>query len=466
MMPLSAKSYWLTLAGLVLFELLSWLAYSTPGLMAVFFWAAVAAMMFLAWYRPTWVALAGLAELVVGSKGYLLFTTFRGQAVSLRMILFVGLVLSLIRLWPKLNFDWPKNLAGPLVALLVWVGVMTTWGVIRGNALGAVYTDVNAFLYALVFFGWWLVLRQRPMWRQDIFAMLLAGGTLIGIKSWVMMVLFGQNVSAVPEIYRWIRNTGVGEITLISGNVYRVFFQSQVYALLVFTVTFIGYVWHQVPRWWAWPLIGSALGLYLSLSRSFWLGLLVALVVIAVMLVRQKGWLSLKRFWLLLPLSLCVWLFNSWAINWPYVFTPIGRAPQANSILSRLTGTSSAQAATARRNQIQPLLAAISHHPVIGSGFGTSVTYYSTDPRVKGWRTTTAFELGYLDLVLKMGLVGLGLYAWWLWSISRQLAKSHWLIYFLPGLVALVVTHLTSPYLNHPLGLGWLALVSLYAADR
>ena len=461
----SQKSFWRVLGGLVLIELLSWWAYSTAGMMNLVFIALSLVILGLAVWRPSWVALAGLTELVVGSKGYLFFTTFHGQGISIRMVLFVGLIIGVLRSWKSLRWDFPPQLTRPLIALLVWVGLMAGWGIVHHNGFNAVYTDANAFLYAGVFFGWWWLIRPRTEWRTEVMTILLAGATLVGVKSWLMMMLFGQNFHFLPELYKWVRNTGVGEITLIIGNIYRIFFQSQVYGLLIFLVSFADYLWRLVPRWWAWPLIGSSLGLYISLSRSFWLGLIAGLLVLAVLLVQQHGWLSLKRLWLLIPLGLAIWLFNSWAVNWPYVYPPAGHGQKTNTVLARLTGTGSAQAATARKNQIQPLLQAIKKNPIIGSGFGTAVTYYSTDPRVKGWRTTTAFELGYLDLWLKIGLVGLVLYAWWIWQILKKLRSGQWFVLLAPATIALVVTHLTSPYLNHPLGLGWLALVALYAAD-
>jgi O-antigen ligase len=150
-----------------------------------------------------------------------------------------------------------------------------------------------------------------------------------------------------------------------------------------------------------------------------------------------------------------------WAISFP-AFTLHG---QANAVVSRFNGAGSADAATARRNQIKPLFTAVADHPILGSGFGKTVTYFSTDPTIQGYRTTTAFELGYLDLWLKLGLVGVIIYVWWIIGLWKKIAKTMWSIPFIIAGVALVVIHLTSPYLNHPLGLGWLMLTSLFAYD-
>ena len=57
---------------------------------------------------------------------------------------------------------------------------------------------------------------------------------------------------------------------------------------------------------------------------------------------------------------------------------------------------------------LRPLVNKISVHPVLGSGFGSRITYKTSDPRAlaehpDGFYTTTAFEWGYLDMILEFG---------------------------------------------------------------
>ena len=118
------------------------------------------------------------------------------------------------------------------------------------------------------------------------------------------------------------------------------------------------------------------------------------------------------------------------------------------------------------------MLEAIQQAPLAGSGLGTHVTYTTSDPRYIDTHgtnqvSTYAFEWGWLDLLIKFGLVGtlifallLGLLARDLWHAATAHPAKAWLyLGLLATLLALVIAHAFSPYLNHPLGWGTLALL-------
>jgi hypothetical protein len=128
-------------------------------------------------------------------------------------------------------------------------------------------------------------------------------------------------------------------------------------------------------------------------------------------------------------------------------------------------------------------------HPLLGSGFGTAVTYQTHDPRLLadnpgGQYRTTAFEWGYSDLWLKFGVLGILAYGWFMFALVRPLCavvrrargampsssageisqenvRALVAAGALLALAALLATHLFSPYLNHPLGIGMLMMVAV-----
>jgi O-antigen ligase len=134
---------------------------------------------------------------------------------------------------------------------------------------------------------------------------------------------------------------------------------------------------------------------------------------------------------------------------------------------------SNRDAATASRWSLLPKLnEKILNAPILGNGFGTSVTYQSSDPRIisstGGAYTTSAFEWGYHDILVKMGLVGIAAYGFLLYAIFIELKSAAprertWLI---PAFVALLLINFVSPYLNHPLGIGFLALLLALGAHK
>lgn len=458
-----ARLFGILVVWLAALEFSSWMSFQYPVAMPVVASVILLTLVAIGIKWPWVPALASLAELTIGGKGYLWFWTIGEFRVSFRLALFVVLVG--LAFWQVMkNRRWPKiPVLIPASIYLGWVMVMALVGGIHGYGWTNVFLDANGFLFLGSLLTWTVLFPTRSDWKDLALTVLLAGVTWLGIKSGILVYLFSHQPGNIQEIYRWVRNSGVGEVTLIREPAYRVFFQSHVYSLFVWLVTLAGFVWGKAARWWMWPMIASAFGIYLSLSRSFWLGLVAGLIILLVLSIRQLGIGQLKRWLIILPVAASVWLLTTWAYQWPYIFPAPGfGAP--NLVVSRLTATEARAASNARINQLEPLQAAIVKSPIMGYGFGKTLRYYSTDPRVRGWRTTAAFELGYHDLVLKYGLIGLGILVWLLWQSLKIIRASRQGYLWIGGLTALMVLHATTPYLNHPLGLGWLTLATIYAA--
>lgn len=151
---------------------------------------------------------------------------------------------------------------------------------------------------------------------------------------------------------------------------------------------------------------------------------------------------------------------------------PSVRSQTSFQDMLRSRSVSDRDAATASRWSLLPKLnEKIKESPIFGNGFGTSVTYQSSDPRIisttGGSYTTSAFEWNYQDILVKMGLLGLLAYGYLLYAIFLVLLKAEpkerlWLI---PSFFALLALNALSPFLNHPLGIGYLALL-LALAER
>ncbi|MFH1711940.1 MAG: hypothetical protein ABH846_01745, partial [Patescibacteria group bacterium] len=128
--------------------------------------------------------------------------------------------------------------------------------------------------------------------------------------------------------------------------------------------------------------------------------------------------------------------------------------------------------AISSRWQLLPeMMKSIAKSPIIGSGFGTEVTFISDDPRVRainpsGEWTTYRFEWGYQDIWLKMGLLGLIAFGWYAVLIIQAIRftmKKHGHVWLTIGLgasvLALFVANVFTPFLNHPIGIITMLLI-------
>lgn len=472
-------------------------------------------------------------ELVIGSFGRELELSIGGFDISIRMVLWlvVLLVWAIQKKGVRNLFEFKKipdtffqsKLFKPYLVLVLVLGWGIVWGMIRGNGLGAVFSDTNNYLYFALIFPVYDVLRSQDALRRLGIVIALATGYL-ATKSIILFYIFSHELFRLQDsLYTWSRASHLAEITNVdpAAILSRVFMQSQIWLVFGFFVllgvlymslrvertreakqsyhrnednhskglpkqvdkiatSFMGY--HSLLAMTIGLLILSLTAIIASFSRSFWLAMVITFVVLVIVLfaVMRERLKTVGRFIALTAGTgvLAVGLVLV-AMQFPI---PAGNA-DADVIKNRAGKFTGEAAVSSRYAQIKPLLESIKIHPVLGSGFGTSVTYESQDPRVlknnpDGQYTTTAFELGWLEMWLKIGLLGVGAYLYLFWRIfklglrqitchpdraySRVEGSSRYLILgALAGLAAVALTHGVSPYLNHPLGIGIVMLVTV-----
>jgi hypothetical protein len=124
-----------------------------------------------------------------------------------------------------------------------------------------------------------------------------------------------------------------------------------------------------------------------------------------------------------------------------------------------------------------PMFSTIVESPLVGHGFGKAVTFESDDPRIRsispdGTWSTTSMEWGWLELWIKMGVVGPLAFFYAAYELVRRLWSYQWTqqawmgLALITGLVFIYSTHFFSPYLNHPIGLGYLLFLIPFLPDK
>jgi hypothetical protein len=498
-------------------ELLSLLSFKVALLSGIFFVIVVIVVLMFTLYKLEYGLLIALAELMIGSQGYLFYLDLPGFRVSMRLAIFLIVffvwLFKYSRLHDSFNLLKRDRLAQTFLAFLAFIALGVINGLFHGNGFKNVFFDVNGYLYFGLFFVYLEVFKSKRQ-VDNFLKIFFAALTYVSLKIFFTLYLFSHSIPYLTDyFYHWIRDTRVGEITYAGANFFRIFFQSQIWGLIgVFVVVCLiignfagnkpevtgGDGGHGGNRSFAWlrmtgkrlRLLMERLGLgqgtfgmtkylfgllvfietsiLISFSRSFWLGGVVGMLALFVYLIFIAR-LNLKKFAQAVGL-----IFGSAALSLVLLFSianfPLPKPSaefSAQLLGGRLFSFYGEAGASSRWNQLPVLIEKIKESPLIGSGFGTTATYKSNDPRIKteanpeGWYTTYTFEWGYLDTVTEIGSIGLLVYL----VLIGQIMYSGWprrknflVAGLLIGIIALLATNMFSPYLNHPLGIGYLLL--------
>lgn len=440
-------------------------------------------------YRSEYGLLVLLSELFIGSMGHFFYLELQEARLPLRIGMFAALmsVFSIQFIWQifkkrgqSVYWQSLSSFKGwrPyfLLAGVIFIAFLNAWW--QGNNPGIIFSDLNGWLYLSIIIPVVAVYGQPAAGALErLKTIFLASVLWLSVKTLFILFIFAHDASVAPALYYWLRRILGGEVTVAVAGWPRVFIQGQVFVVIAYLLVF-----------WLRPTLENLKGLFtkkqlpalllasllfstvlISLSRSFWVGLASALFLSGAVLLWREKW---KGFYLGVA-----WLAVSFVFSLTIIYglmaIPYNRMPNANlgqSLIDRVTDGN--EPAAASRWALLPVLwQEISDAPILGRGYGATVTYFSRDPRVlainpSGEYTTYAFEWGYLDIWLKLGFIGLAAYLWLLasliWSAAKKSSRSSDKLYLGlgVGLFFLAVTNFFTPYLNHPLGLGYLALSS------
>ena len=473
---LFSKNFKITFLLIVIFEILSFWSHLLNWLNVIIFLFILLITLIFSLKKIEYGFYVVLVELLAASKGYLFYLDIYDIKISIRLGIFlIIMAVWCVKIFKKQGLEFFKKQNQYLYYYLV-LGLFVFLGLLNGlinQQFNNTFFDFNGWLYFAYLPVFFSVLLNKTI-IKNFLSILFAGVTYICLKTLVLLLIFAHGFGLPLEIiYKWVRNSGVGEITYVSGNFYRIFMQAQIYVLigLLLSLTIILFSkkiqLNKISIKYLYSIsILSSVSILASLSRSFWVGLFVSVILLFIFYIfyqRPKFFVLIKLVSVFLViLVLEVAFLNVITLNF-----------DSSLIKDRLNDPTQDAAGSSRVAQLKPLWQAINKEPVLGSGFGMTVSYISDDPRVKnaspdGLYTTYAFEWGYLDIWLKIGILGLLSYLLVLGKVIKdclliieQKQPESWLILGLGlSFSALIVTSIFSPYLNHPLGIGYLIILS------
>ncbi len=467
---------------LFLIELISIFGYLIPNVRQVSFIVLAVLFLITSLINLRFGLLIIISELIIGSKGYLFYFETNGIIISIR----IAFWLIIMSVWLAKFFislseqkKW-KKYSLPFIFYLFFL--ILGWGIINGfinkNSLNNIFFDFNNWLYFALIFPFWNIFKNK---QNDIWQVIIASLSWLIFKTYILLFIFSHNIpGTINMLYRWVRTTGIGEITLIQGGFYRIFFQSHIYILLAFFVILFFTAEAIKNKINTKELIIKHLSLLtillsiilLCFSRSFWAGLIVGLFFSGIYLFWKYGWRTPgKTFGLIFASAILSIALIAIIVKFPYP-NPLGGFSTTNLIKERAGQIYGEAAVSSRWNLLPKLWFEIKNSPIIGKGFGATVTYTSNDPRIleqdsTGAYTTYAFEWGWLDIWLKIGFIGIIIYMLFILKIIKfglpaLKNEQNLSIGLLLGIIVLITVHFFTPYLNHPLGIGFLIFSFLY----
>lgn len=473
------KPFWLTLGLLALVFGVSIVVFKTAFVLPVMLVLMIATFCIAVWRLEYGLAIA-FAELFANSHGHLLTADVHGFPLSLRVAVFLSVMSAWVVLigLRKIRFTFTDARLTPFLVLACAVMLGFVQGFLR-NDHGNAFDDGNAYVlvaYILPILSVsWDATKQRLL--LQVFA---AAATWICILTIGLVFIFSHvHEALLVSTYKFIRDTRTGELTKMDVGYFRVFIQAQL-SVAAMALILSAWTWvNKNRRGWVW--LSSVLALcdaimIASLSRSFWFGLLTGLVVELVLFfisTKPKGRDFVRPTVVHIAAMISGMILFVGILAFPLPET-LSRFPlNIFEIGKSRSGLGSDDAAvSSRKALLDPMLNEIKDHPLLGQGFGTEIRYATSDPRMlsmfsKDGKTITtyAFEWGWLELWLKVGIPGLIAFVWLFIASVKGLApylrgEQRWLgIGFIAVLAMLYVTHIFSPYLNHPLGLGLLLFV-------
>ncbi len=459
-------------------EMLSFLGYYYQIINFISFFAISAIIFILSLRKLEYGLFALLAELMIGSFGYLFYFENNGFKISIR----VALWLIIMSVWlanqitkfiktKKFEIDFFRSsYLFYFLFLFIFIIFGAINGFARGNLFNNIFFDSNNWLYFLLIFPIFSVFQDNNNLKiaKRIF---LACVIWISAKTIILAYIFSHNfIFFIPDLYLWVRRSGAGEITQVVTGFSRIFMQSHIFVLIGF-FALLFYLLKSIiakNKFIAYHVFLPALFLsviVISFSRSFWIGLAAGgfffwMAAIFKLKITLKKFISLNLIALsaaILSLALAFLI-----IKFPYP-APAGNFDAANLLSRRASQISSEAGVSSRWRLLPQLWKEIKKSPISGQGLGATVTYQSYDPRVletssQGEYTTYAFEWGWLDIWLKLGILGLTAYIILFIKLIFDGLKinSRLSLSLAAGLIIIFFVSVFSPYANHPLGIGYI----------
>jgi len=389
-------------------------------------------MSVVGYFTPTVALSLFVVELSYGAFGRMI----AWGNVSLRMVLFGGFILGYVCRFLVGHEKIPRVAIWDYIFLLI-----CSFGVLRGlyvgNTVPAIIADSNAYVFVPFF---WILRGYLIRHTSHFFSLLVTSSIFFSFKLLLVFIYFtGGTPIADNMVYVYLRDTRVFEVTAITDQVSRVFSS----ALFIITIPYLFLVSQKLTKVRFMLLAVCGAALLIGFSRSLLIGLFVAILYLS--------FFEYKVFLRAVLSSIVGFLLVIFCMalgGYQGDYTALWR--------SRTFDVSTEVATVSRFQQLPVLWNAISTEPLFGRGFGTALSIDTAQSQNDGVVVKTSFEWGYLDSFVKLGLLSLFLsYCLFRLACGGETKTARAIT------LTVLITHIFTPLLFHPLGMWMLVVASL-----
>ena len=350
-------------------------------------------------------------EFVLGGLGHILGLPIRKGLFA------VGILFSVYMIFRE-KIKVEKRFLIPIIVVCIYIAYGSIIGLINGNSFGDIFSDVNSFLGILYILLLIAYVKGRSENIDRILNIFVNSAVVVSI---ITIILFAVSRIYLPnnlEIIVTYNNLntklqyGLISGLVLSNNYARVYLYNGIFMQLAVAIMFIKLFNKERNISGIEKLALLLIGIYVSNTRGFWLGTVgVVVLSFAYYLWRVRKYnLTIKNILVaIIPLILVVVILPKTIV----AVSPDQNLPESSgSIKDRIESIGdfeNDESNKVRAIQLRFLVDKIKEKPVLGWGFGSHIYEYPQYMEENGLQSvnSSSFELYYVELVFKTGVIGI-----------------------------------------------------------
>ena len=350
-------------------------------------------------------------EFVLGGLGHVLGLPIRKGLFAIGILFSVYMIFR-----EKIRIE--KKFLVPIIIVCIYIGYGSIIGLINGNSFGDVFSDVNSFLGILYILLLIVYIKGRSENIDKTLNIFVNCAVIVAVMTIVLFfvsrIYLPNNLEIIVAYNNLNTKLQYGLISglVLSNNYARVYLYNGIFMQLAVAIMFIKLFNKDRNIAGIVKLALLLIGIYVSNTRGFWLGTVgVVVLSFAYYLWRVRKYkLTIKNILIaIIPLILV-------AVIIPKTIVPVSpdqNLPESSgSIKDRIESIGdfeNDESNKVRAIQLRFLVDKIKEKTVLGWGFGAHIYEYPQYMDENGLQkvSSSSFELYYVELLFKTGVVGI-----------------------------------------------------------